>query len=107
VQELLTNARRHAPGAATTLDLDWDDTMLTITATTPAVHGAGDASPGGGHGLAGMRERVTEAGGTMAVRDGPSFEVVLRLPGWRGMCSACWWPTTWRRYASVWSPCSA
>ncbi|MFC7279589.1 sensor histidine kinase [Paractinoplanes rhizophilus] len=81
VQELLTNARRHAPGAATTLDLDWDDTMLTITATTPAVHGAGDASPGGGHGLAGMRERVTEAGGTMAVRDGPSFEVVLRLPG--------------------------
>ncbi|WP_433378884.1 sensor histidine kinase [Actinoplanes sp. CA-142083] len=80
VQELLTNARRHAPGAATTLDLDWDDTMLTITATTPTVHDAG-ASPGGGHGLAGMRERVTEAGGTMTVRDGPSFEVVLRLPG--------------------------
>ncbi|MFI5893919.1 sensor histidine kinase [Actinoplanes sp. NPDC051513] len=50
VQELLTNARRHAPGAATTLDLDWDDTMLTVTATTPAGHSPRGTSPGGGHG---------------------------------------------------------
>jgi signal transduction histidine kinase len=28
-----------------------------------------------------MRERVSEAGGTMSVRPGPPFEVVLRLPG--------------------------
>jgi signal transduction histidine kinase len=28
-----------------------------------------------------MRERVTGAGGTMTVREGPPFEVVLRLPG--------------------------
>ena len=81
VQELLTNARRHARGAPTTLDLDWDDDMLTVTASTPAGHAAGAAVPGGGHGLAGMRERVSEAGGTMTVREGPPFEVVLRLPG--------------------------
>jgi signal transduction histidine kinase len=86
VQELLTNARRHAPGAPTTLDLDWDDRMLTITASTPAGRSPGPASPGpaspgGGHGLAGMRERVTEAGGTMTVRDGLPFEVELCLPG--------------------------
>lgn len=81
VQELLTNARRHAPGAPTTLDLDWNDSMLTITASTPGGHSPGQASPGGGHGLAGMRERVTEAGGTMTVRDRLPFEVVLRLPG--------------------------
>lgn len=83
VQELLTNARRHAPGSPTTLDLDWDDDMLTITASTPPGRLADGPPPGGGHGLAGMRERVTEAGGTMTVRPGPPFEVVLRLPGER------------------------
>jgi signal transduction histidine kinase len=82
VQELLTNARRHAPGAPTTLDLDWDDDTFTVTASTPAGR-AGNGSRGGGHGLAGMRERVSEAGGTMTVRSGPPFEVVLRLPGER------------------------
>jgi signal transduction histidine kinase len=81
VQELLTNARRHAPGAATTLDLAWDGDMLTITASTPPGRSPDGRPPGGGHGLAGMRERVTEAGGTMTVRPGPPFEVVLRLPG--------------------------
>jgi signal transduction histidine kinase len=80
VQELLTNARRHAHGAPTTLDLDWDGGMLTITASTPGGH-PGGVLPGGGHGLTGMRERVTGAGGTMTVREGPPFEVVLRLPG--------------------------
>jgi len=88
VQEILTNARRHAPGAPTTLDLDWDDSTLTVTASTaggPTAGGrpAGRVSPGGGNGLAGMRERVSEAGGTMTVRAGPPFEVVLRLPGER------------------------
>ena len=81
VQELLTNARRHAPGAPTTLDLDWDDNMLTITAATAAGRADDGPTPGGGHGLAGMRERVSEAGGSMTVRPGPPFEVVLRLPG--------------------------
>jgi len=83
VQELLTNARRHAPGAPTTLDLDWDDDMLTITASTPGGRSTEGRAAGGGHGLAGMRERVTSAGGTMTVREGPPFEVELRLPGER------------------------
>lgn len=81
VQELLTNARRHAPGAPTTLDLDWEDDMLTITASTLPGRSSDGRPLGGGHGLAGMRERVTEAGGTMTVRPGPPFEVELRLPG--------------------------
>jgi signal transduction histidine kinase len=81
VQELLSNARRHAPGAMTTLDLDWAGDMLTVTASTPAGTGRPAPSPGGGHGLDGMRERAGEAGGTMTVRDGPPFVVELRLPG--------------------------
>lgn len=80
VQEMLTNARRHAPGAPVTLDLDWDGGTLTVTASTPAGPGGGHPSDGG-HGLAGMRERVGAAGGTMTVREGPPFEVALRLPG--------------------------
>ena len=79
VQELLTNARRHAPGVPANLVLDWGEDFLTVAASTPA--GVGARGPaGGGNGLAGMRERVTEAGGTMTVRAGPPFEVVLRLP---------------------------
>lgn len=81
VQELLTNARRHAPGAPTTLDLDWDDNVLTIIASTAAGRKDDGPTAGGGHGLAGMRERLSEVGGTMTVRRGPPFEVVLRLPG--------------------------
>ncbi|MBU2667151.1 sensor histidine kinase [Actinoplanes bogorensis] len=80
VRELLTNARRHAPGETTTLDLDREGDSLVVTATTPG-SGAGTSSPGGGHGLRGMRERVTEAGGTMRVEPGPPFRVVLTLPG--------------------------
>jgi signal transduction histidine kinase len=81
VQELLTNGRRHAPGVRATLALDWGEDALTVTASTPApAGGAVRSRAGGGHGLAGMRERVTEAGGTMTVAAGPPFEVVLRLP---------------------------
>src|SRR4029079_15133461 len=78
VQELLTNARRHAPGVPMELTLKWGSAAVTVTASTPA--GAGDSRAGGGNGLTGRRERVTEAGGTMTVRAGPPFEVVLRLP---------------------------
>src|SRR6185369_15312097 len=49
VQELLTNARRHAAGAPTTLDLDWDDNVLTITAATAAGRKDDGPTPGGGH----------------------------------------------------------
>jgi len=80
VQEILTNARQHAHGAPTTLDLDWDAGTLTIAASTPPGKSAAHV-PGGGHGLTGMRERVEEAGGTMTVRHGPPFEVIIELPG--------------------------
>ena len=86
VQELLTNARRHALGASTTLALDWSEDALTVTASTPWMPGGGPRDRvGGGHGLVGMRERVEAVGGSMTVRAGPSFVVSLRLPQGAGI----------------------
>ncbi len=84
VQEALTNALRHAgPQARVGLTLAYDPGRLTIRVVDePAVPGPRPADPGVGRGLAGMRDRVTQLGGT--VRTGPTppggFEVVAHLP---------------------------
>jgi signal transduction histidine kinase len=71
-QEALTNVAKHAGPSATA--------RLTVAVSSGAVHwevaddGDGSESPvlpaGGGHGLAGMRERVEVLGGTLTA--GPS-----------------------------------
>ncbi|HLH59820.1 MAG TPA: ATP-binding protein, partial [Streptosporangiaceae bacterium] len=82
VQESLTNTRKHGgPGASASVLLRYceDGLMLRI-----ADDGRGAAAPPepGGHGLAGMRERVELYGGT--VRSGPQpgggFRVTATLP---------------------------
>jgi len=84
-QEALSNARRHAPGQTTALDLAWTVDAATLTASTPLASGApspGSASgSGGGRGLAGLRERMDALGGTAdwAVRGG-DFVVTARVP---------------------------
>ncbi|MFJ4772210.1 sensor histidine kinase [Streptomyces uncialis] len=87
VQEALTNVVKHAG--------DGTSCRVTVTvgsrgevsvevvddgAGNPAV--SGRAEPGGGHGLVGMRERVTLYGGTLAAgaRPGGGFAVSVRLP---------------------------
>jgi signal transduction histidine kinase len=80
VQEALTNARRHAPGAAVRVRVDGDGPALDVEVHSGV--GVPDRSvDGGGHGLVGMRERVRMHGGTLsagAVPDG--FLVRARLP---------------------------
>jgi signal transduction histidine kinase len=63
VQESLTNAAKHAPGAAIHLRLGQDDGRLVVEVANPL--GASAGLPGAGYGLIGMRERVTLAGGTL------------------------------------------
>jgi signal transduction histidine kinase len=82
VQEALTNARRHAPGAAVDVELRYaaDALLLRIRDNGP---GAGNPDPGPhGHGLLGMRERAQAAGGEL--RAGPAagggFLVEATLP---------------------------
>jgi len=80
-QEVLSNARRHAPGCATELVLDWTVDAATLTASTPLVSGAPESGAGGGRGLVGMRERVEAVSGTAewGVHDG-AFAVTARVP---------------------------
>jgi signal transduction histidine kinase len=85
VQEALTNTRKHAGGharASVRLDYGTDDIVLDISddghATTEPHHVAN----GTGHGLIGMRERISTYGGTLTA--GPSgargFRVHARIP---------------------------
>ena len=65
VQEALTNARRHAPGADVDVELSYREQALHLRVRD---HGPGptDGEPVEGHGLLGMRERAALAGGTFS-----------------------------------------
>ena len=67
VQEGLTNARKHAPGAAVTLTVEAHDgdLQVEIRSLAPVAVAAGSALPGAGSGLIGLAERVTLAGGEL------------------------------------------
>lgn len=83
VQEALSNASRHAPGAAVTVTLEYDDRALRIrVADDGAVTGEPGDPGNGGHGLVGMRERVTMLGGTFHAgpADEGGFAVTAELP---------------------------
>jgi signal transduction histidine kinase len=81
VQEALTNARRHAAGADVDVEVSYRDQALQLR-----VRDYGPGAPGGapveGHGLMGMRERATLAGGTFSSgpAEGGGFEVDITLP---------------------------
>jgi signal transduction histidine kinase len=68
LQEALANAARHGSGPAT-VDLSVSGGSVTLRVRNPV---PGEAAPGRGSGLIGMRERITAAGGTIdaGVRDG-------------------------------------
>jgi signal transduction histidine kinase len=78
VQEGLTNARKHAPGAPVTVSLRWRPEGVSVEISNPLAESAGAA--GGGHGLVGMRERFSALpGGTVTSGvDGGRFVVTAR-----------------------------
>ncbi|MFD9029382.1 sensor histidine kinase [Streptomyces parvulus] len=82
VQEALTNAAKHAPGAPITVRVTHtaDETVVSVVNERPQ-QGADAPATGSGSGLIGLDERVRLAGGTL--RTGPragGFEVHARLP---------------------------
>ena len=99
VQEALTNARRHAPGAAVDVELRYADDALRLRVRDngPGPEGSPDsdgqdpleapgtrdyAPAGAGQGLLGMRERTLAAGGTLWTGSAPGggFLVEAVLP---------------------------
>jgi signal transduction histidine kinase len=80
VQESLTNALKHAAAATIWIRVRYRERDLELTVEDD---GRGmTASPGNGHGLFGMRERVALYGGTCTIgaREGGGFVVTARLP---------------------------
>lgn len=94
VQEALTNAAKHAPGAEVSVTVvsgvsgvdgasRAGETSVTVVTGPRPGPAAAPPAPGSGTGLLGLRERVALAGGTFTA--GPSgddggFEVSARLP---------------------------
>ncbi|MEV6995528.1 histidine kinase [Streptomyces sp. NPDC093228] len=82
VQEALTNTLKHAGHTHAAVTFDWqpdgltvtvrDDGPLAVTTVPPTV------PPGGGHGLAGMHERVAAAGGSLQVGPLPQGGFLVR-----------------------------
>jgi signal transduction histidine kinase len=81
VQEALTNAARHAPGAHVNVRLEQREGGLVVTVTDDG-RAAPAPSPGGGFGLVGLAERVRALGGELSAgpRPGGGFAVSARLP---------------------------
>jgi signal transduction histidine kinase len=83
VQEALTNTRKHAePGASARVRLDFSARAIDVTVVDDGVAGpaTGDA---GGHGIAGMRERVAAFGGELEAGPrgiGRGWRVHARVP---------------------------
>jgi signal transduction histidine kinase len=80
VQEGLTNARKHAPGAAVQVMVDGSaGTGLTVEVRNPLVKAAPEI-PGAGAGLIGLTERATLAGGRL--EHGRTHQGDFRVRAW-------------------------
>jgi signal transduction histidine kinase len=83
IQEALTNALKHAPGARARVGVRFEPAALEVLVVDEGGNGEpGLGMPGeSGHGLIGMRERVALFGGQLeAGPAGRGFRVVARLP---------------------------
>jgi signal transduction histidine kinase len=84
VQEALSNTLRHAPGAGARVEIAYvlGGLGLRVVNGPPPAEALLGPSPGAGHGITGMRERVTMLNGEMTA--GPTadggYEVTVFLP---------------------------
>jgi signal transduction histidine kinase len=80
VQEALTNARKHAPGAAVRVSVTARPEDGLVVEVGNALLAGGGLLPGGGVGLVGLGERVHLAGGRL--EHGPTTSGEFRLRAW-------------------------
>lgn len=83
VQEALTNAYKHAPGSAISVELRYEDDSLVVEIANGPAAGAGAGEVvSGGQGLTGLRERARLVGGMVhaGATEGGGFRVAGVLP---------------------------
>ena len=82
VQEGLTNALKHAPGASVQVRVDYGRDCLEVGVSDDGGGKAPEQEKDGGHGMVGMRERVALYGGELVAgpRAEGGFAVTARLP---------------------------
>ncbi|GAA3721035.1 signal transduction histidine kinase [Spinactinospora alkalitolerans] len=86
VQEALTNAAKHAPGSPVAVRVDYGERDLEAVVTNEPPRPGGNAPrespPSSGYGLAGLRERVALAGGSLSAGPYPdgAWQVRAILP---------------------------
>ncbi|CAM5508913.1 sensor histidine kinase [Streptomyces narbonensis] len=82
VQEALSNVLRHAPGAAAKVEVSYVLGGLGLRIANGPARGLVKPSPGAGHGITGMRERVTMLGGEMTAEETADggYEVAAFIP---------------------------
>ena len=81
VQEGLTNARKHAPGAAVEVSVSNDDApalVVAVVSRSPIGVPAGHPAEASGAGLVGLAERVSLAGGELKHGPNENGDFVLR-----------------------------
>ncbi|WP_421107821.1 sensor histidine kinase [Streptomyces sp. NEAU-S77] len=76
VQEALTNAAKHAPGAAVTVRVAYGEEETVVRVENTATGATGPRARSGGRGLSGLEERVRRAGGSFT--HGPQVSQDLR-----------------------------
>jgi signal transduction histidine kinase len=81
VQEGLTNTIRHAGARHASVHVRYGEGVVEVEVTDDG-RGAADATSNGGHGLIGMRERVSVYGGELEAgpRDGGGFRLRAKIP---------------------------
>ncbi len=83
VQEALTNALKHAPGAHVTVDVhDGHDAVHIVIANGPPTASPAEDLPSAGYGLVGLAERLRVLGGAFEATTQPSgaFRVDATIP---------------------------
>ncbi|MGW3931489.1 ATP-binding protein, partial [Streptomyces microflavus] len=82
IQEALSNTLRHAPGATARVEIAYVLGGIGLRIVNGPPKGLVKPSPGAGHGITGMRERVAMLNGVMTAvgtEDG-GYEVAVFLP---------------------------
>jgi signal transduction histidine kinase len=82
VQESLTNVLKHAGTVRTDVAVRYEPSAVSVEIVNEAPRNRSAAPSRTGHGLIGMRERVTAWGGTLHAgpRPGGGFRIAARLP---------------------------